>query len=470
MADYNFLLTTRLNQDQQLALQALQRVCQQRRLNLYFTGGSMRDLLTGQAVRLLNFTLEGDPLPLEAALAAAGGERLSPLRETATLSFSLRGCRMRLQAARRDGAGPGPATIHDDLRRRGLTLNSIGLSLNPGSRGLPLDPCNGTADIEAHLIRMNHPYVFLEDPLAALRATRLRTRLGYTIEERTAARIEVAREEDYLKQASPSARGQEWEAIAYEPDPAAVLVALEKEQWLTAAFGPSVKTSKMNLAGLARLTTTVESWELLGLTIDVGLVAMPMLLAGLAPADQTRLAQWLPSRHLTAGWKKLMLEAKGLEKRLLALKSGGNWLAAAEELIERCSPEAVVYASIDPSDAKAGKKLRDFHAQALTQRQKLPLGVLRALGLAPRSLQSEALLRPWYKRLLAGEDIPEAALSEGIRTAAMALQPAARKAPETAAEPLPRKKNIANAAKATAKPKSRTKPAARKMVAARRRK
>lgn len=467
MADYNFLLTTRLNQDQQLALQVLQHVCQQRRLNLYFTGGSMRDLLTGQAVRLLNFTLEGDPLPLEAALAAAGAERLSPLRDTATLSFSLRGCRMRLQAARRDGGGTGAATIHDDLRRRGLTLNSIGLSLNPGSRGLPLDPCNGTADIEAHLIRMNHPYVFLDDPLAALRATRLRTRLGFTIEERTAARIAVAREEDYLQQASPSARGQEWEAIAYEPDPAAVLMALEKEQWLTAAFGPSVKTSKMNLAGLAKLTSAVESWELLGLTVDVGLVAMPMLLAGLAHSDQARLAQWLPSRHLAAGWKKLMLEAKWLEKRLLALNSGGKWLAAAQELMQHCSSEAVVYASIDPSNAKAGKKLRDFHAQALIQRQKLPLGVLRALGLAPRSLQSEELLRPWYKRLLAGEDITEAALSEGIRTAAMALRPGASRAPEPTVEPKPRKTNIAGDAKATPKPKPKAKPAARKMAARR---
>ncbi|MGH9414196.1 MAG: hypothetical protein ACRD0Y_10720 [Terriglobales bacterium] len=474
MADYNFLLTTRLNQDQQLALQILQEACQQRRLNLYFTGGSMRDLLTGHTVRLLNFTTEGDPLPLEPALAAAGGERLSPRAETATLSLSLRGCRMRIQAARSSATTTTPGTIHEDLRRRGLALNSIGLSLNSASRGLPLDPCNGAADIETHLIRMNHPYVFFEDPIAALRAVRLRSRLGFNLDERTAARMAAAREENYVARATPASRGQEWEAIAYESDPGAVLVALEKEQWLSAAFGSSVKTSKMDLGGLGRLTAGVEVWEQLGLQIDVGLVAMPMLLAGLAPADQTRLGPWLPSRHLAAGWKKLTSDAEILEKRLLALSPGAAWMRSVQDLIEKVSPETVAYASISPANPKTGKKLKEFQTQAILQRQKLPLGVLRILGVAPRSLQAEAILRPWYKRLLGGEDLSEAMLAEGIRAAVAALRPvepvaavpkppAPAKARKAVPQPTPKPP-----ARSTAQPqRSAAKPAGRKPAARR---
>ncbi|MGH9482445.1 MAG: hypothetical protein ACRD1L_10195, partial [Terriglobales bacterium] len=312
MADYNFLLETRLTQDQQLALQALQRVCRAAGLNLYLTGGPMRDLLAGRPVRFLHCTTEGDPAVLAGALKAEGAERLSAQPEHHSLNFSLRGCRMRVTAAR---GSSGPGTIIEDLRRRGLTLNSIGLSLNPGSRGLPLDPTNGVADIEARLIRMNHAYVFLEDPIMLLRAVRLGTRMEYALEERTQARMQIAREEDYLARASAAARGEELEAIAYEPDPAAVLRALDKDAWLEAAFGKGVRAAKMDLGGLSRLTATLESWEQLGLTADSGWVAMPMLLGGLASADQARLAPLLPSRHLGSEWKKVKAEAAGLEKK-----------------------------------------------------------------------------------------------------------------------------------------------------------
>src|SRR6185312_10038485 len=192
MADYNFLLETRLSQDQQLTLQVLERVCRAAGLNLYLTGGPMRDLLAGKPVRFLEVTTEGDPLKLAAELKAAGAERLSPHPEQSSITLSLRGGRLRIAAAR-SATGSGsitPGSIVEDLRGRGLTLNSIGLSLNPGSRGLPLDPTNGAADIEARLVRSNHAYVFLEDPVALLRAVRLATRLEFGLEERTRARME----------------------------------------------------------------------------------------------------------------------------------------------------------------------------------------------------------------------------------------------------------------------------------------
>jgi tRNA nucleotidyltransferase (CCA-adding enzyme) len=421
MPDYNFLLTTRLSQDQQMTLEALQRVCRDAGLNLYLTGGSMRDLLTGNPVRVLHFTTEGDPVGLAAALRTAGAERLSVLAEQRTLSCSLRGCRLRLAAARAESGGA--ATIVEDLRRRGLTLNSIGLSLNAGSRGLPLDPANGAADIEARLIRMNHSYVFLEDPMTLVRAVRLATRLDFAIEERTLARMESAREGNYLARASAASKGQELEAIAYDPDPGAVLRALDKDQWLPAAFGAGVRAAKMDLHALARLAPAIEGWEQLGLTLDAGLVAMPFILGGLAAADQSRLAEALPSHHLAHDWKKVRTDALAIEKRLLAISGPGAWLHRVQEIVEKATPEAVVYATVAPSNPKAGKKLKDFQVGALQLRQRLPLGILRSFDLAPHSLQAEEILRPWYRRLLSGEALADAALAEGVRQAVLKLRP-----------------------------------------------
>lgn len=410
MADYNFLLETRLSQDQQLSLQILQRVCRARNLNLYLTGGPMRDLLSGRPVRMLEIVTEGDPLALAPDLRAAGAERLSSHAPSSSLRFHLRGGRVRVLAAH-------GGTIIQDLRRRGLTLNSIGLSLNPASRALPLDPNNGAADIEARLIRMNHPYVFFEEPVVALRALRLRARLEFALEERTAARLESAREGGYLERATPLALGQELEAIAYEPDPATILRALEREGWLEAAYGKGVKSARMNLAGLARLNAAVESWEQLGLVADSGLLAMPMLLAGLSSSDQTRLTQVLPSRHL-ADWKKVPHEAKAFEKHVVSVAAAGTgWPRRLQEVIEKTSAEAVIWAFLEPSDAKAGKKLKEFHALALQARQRLPLGVLRALGLAPHSLEAESWLLPLYRRLLAAEPLTDSQLAESLRTA-----------------------------------------------------
>lgn len=391
----------------------------------------MRDLLAGKPVRFLHCTTEGDPAVLAGPLKAEGAERLSAYPEQRGINLSLRGCRIRVAAAR--GGPNGNGTIIEDLRRRGLTINSIGLSLNPGSRGLPLDPTNGVADIEARLIRMNHPYVFLEEPIMLLRAVRLSARMEFALEERTQARMQSARDGNYVERASPAARGEELEAIAYEPDPAAVLRALEKEEWLEAAYGKGVRAAKMDLNGLSRLTPTLESWEQLGLTADSGLVAMPMLLAGLATSDQGRLAQWLPSRHLASDWKKVKSEAAGLEKKILAASAGSSWLRRAEEAIEKSQPEAVVYASVEPANPKAGKKLKDFQNAALQMRQRLPLGILRAQGMAPHSLEAEGILRPWYRRLLSGEAISDAELAEGLRAAVLAVRPAPPQEPtETA--------------------------------------
>src|SRR6185312_628378 len=128
------------------------------------------------------------------------------------------------------------------------------------------------------------------------------------------------------------------------------------------------------------------------------------------------------------------------------------------------SPEAVVYASLNPSNAKSGRKLREFHAEAMQHRQRLPLSLLRALGVPPRSQRAEALLRPWFLRLLAGDAISDAEMTEGVRRAVLAQQ--APTAPRVAMVAGPGKPGAAVGGKGPAKVRAAKQSAAPKRAGA----
>src|SRR5437764_10272116 len=108
----------------------------------------------------------------------------------------------------------------------------MALSLNPGSRGLLMDPFNGAADIEAKLIRVLHNYAFVEDPSRLIRASRFSARFHWPLEERTQARYDSAKENNYIEYITNRAIGYEIEQLAYEDDPLNVVRVLEKEGWL----------------------------------------------------------------------------------------------------------------------------------------------------------------------------------------------------------------------------------------------
>ena len=122
-----------------------------------------------------------------------------------------------------------PATIIEDLKRRDFTVNAMALSLNPGSRGLLMDPFNGAADIEAKVLRILHNYAFVEDPSRLIRAARFAARFHWPLEERTQARFDSARENNYIEYITHKAIGSEIAQLAYEEDPLHVVRTLEKE-------------------------------------------------------------------------------------------------------------------------------------------------------------------------------------------------------------------------------------------------
>lgn len=436
MADYLFLLETRLNPGQQAVVGYLQQFCQKAGVNLYLTGGPMRDLLAGTPIRTLDFTTEGNPLKFQKALAADGVEILYADAEEVSLRLRFHRVRFRITAAQSatwDKAGKPPkvrpGTIIEDLRRRGFTLNAVGLSLNPASRGLLLDPTNGVSDIEHRLIRMTHNYIFLDDPIRLLRVIRLKARLGFEIEERTAMRMESAREGDYLGNASAPSLGRELEALAYEPDPGVVLKEIEKEGFLEAAFGKGVKTAKMDLAGMARMPKAIELLDQVGIIADSGPVALHFMLAGLPPKDRNRVSKLPLSRPLVESWQHLDRMLATFDKEMTA-KNVTN-LAAVEAVVRHTPSEALLFALVQTGASRAVKKLKEYLAQVPEVKAMLPVRELQQLGGEPGTPVFQAILNDLYQRLLIGklktpEEVSQA-LKEHVETAGIRPAPVEEK-------------------------------------------
>jgi len=60
MADYLYTLETRLSPDQQKAVALVLDAAKAAGMNLYLTGGAIRDIITGFPIRDLDFTVQGN--------------------------------------------------------------------------------------------------------------------------------------------------------------------------------------------------------------------------------------------------------------------------------------------------------------------------------------------------------------------------------------------------------------------------
>src|SRR5690242_10929365 len=271
MADYIYTMEIRLTPDQLKGVGLIQDVARAAGMNLYLTGGAIRDIISGFPIRDLDFTVQGNPLKLQKDLEKAGAVIAGIDEDVKTLYLQLPGnVRTEISMARTErydkiGKPPviTPATIIEDLRRRDFTINAMALSLNPGSRGLLMDPFNGVADIEAKLIRVLQNYAFLEDPSRMIRATRFAARFHWPLEERTQARYDAAKENNYIEYITDRTIGLEIGALAYEDDPLHILRALEKEGWLS-VLHPHWSLAKVDTAGLGQLMKTRQQMTEMG--------------------------------------------------------------------------------------------------------------------------------------------------------------------------------------------------------------
>ena len=408
MADYLYTLETRLSPDQQKAVTLVLDAARAAGMNLYLTGGAVRDIITGFPIRDLDFTVQGNALKLQKDLERAGAVVGDADDETRTLLLTLPGgVRAEIAMARSErydkpGKPPqiAPSTIIEDLRRRDFTVNAMALSLNEGSRGLLLDPFNGAADIELKVIRVLHNYAFLDDPSRLIRATRFATRFHWPLEERTQARYESGKENGYIEYIRSSSIGYEIEQLAYEEDPHGVLKAYEKEGWLK-VLNPRWSTAKVDTAGLGALMKTRQQMNELGYTPEVAPLVLYFLTERLGEKDISDLRRAIPRKDLVEAWKDLDSNARSLAKRLTgkeAATPSRTW-----QLLSAARPEMILFLAITARQQAVAQKIKNFFTKWRQVQQKIPLPEMTELHITPQMPAYPKIANDVFMLLLDGK-------------------------------------------------------------------
>ncbi len=388
MADYIYMLESRLTPEQQRGVKLVQDVARAHSMNIYLVGGIVRDMFSGAAVKDLDFAVQGNPLKLHKDLEKAGAVVEGSDEHYKTLYVLLPGnLRGEITATRSEkydkpGKPPeiSPATINDDVRRRDFTMNAMALSLNPGSRGLMIDPFNGVADLESKIIRILHNYAFLEEPSRLIRATRFAARFDWQLEERTQIRYNAAKENNYIEHLNKKLVGHEVEQIAHENDPLKTMKALEREGWLE-YLHPHWNSSKVDTTGLHDLLKVRQQLVETGYTLESGPAVMYFLTSKLNSTDEQQLKSMIARKSFVAAWNALEGEAKEFTKRMTGKEA--NTASDTWKLLSRSKPETILFTTATTSNAQVTRKVNDFLGKWRQTRQRFPLPEMTELRITP---------------------------------------------------------------------------------------
>ena len=408
MADYIYTMEIRLTPDQLKGVSLVQDIARAAGMNVYLTGGAIRDIISGFTIRDLDFTVQGNPFKLQKELEKAGVQVSAVDDDARTLFLVLPGkVRAEVSMARTEihektGKPPvvTPATIHEDLRRRDFTVNAMALSLNEGSRGLLLDPFNGVADIESKLIRILHNYSFLEDPSRLIRATRFAARFHWPIEERTQARYDAAKEGKYIDHILKTSIGHEIGALAHEDDPLNVVKMLEREGWLQ-VLHPHWSTAKVDTNGLTSLMKTRQQMVDLGYAPDAGPAVMYFLTAKLSEKDIADLRKQIPRKDLVEAWRDIEDHAKQLAKRLMGKEASTP--SRTWQLLSGARADMVLFLAVTAKQSSVESKIKNFLTKWRQIQQRIPLPEMTELLITPQLPEYPKIANDVFLLLLDGK-------------------------------------------------------------------
>ena len=165
-------------------LSELNAFAENRGIQLYLVGGSVRNLLLNREITDLDFAVDRDAIPFAKAFADRTCEAFVKLEDRPpTARVVIRKTRLTL-----DFAQLRAETLGVDLQLRDFTINAIAIDLSslltqPTVK--LIDPCRGFGDVEAKRLRFPSPRVVKDDPLRMLRAYRLAAELAFEMPEPT---------------------------------------------------------------------------------------------------------------------------------------------------------------------------------------------------------------------------------------------------------------------------------------------
>ncbi|MGC9197605.1 MAG: CCA tRNA nucleotidyltransferase [Acidobacteriaceae bacterium] len=413
MADYIYLLQTRLTPAQQAALEAVRQVAKARSMTIFLVGGAVRDLTSGAPIRDLDLAVQGSAGRLNKDLQKAGGVLVGEDGAAQCLYYTFAGG-VRLSVGSTLNVSypkPGkavykPATILDDLHRRDFTANAMALSLNDGSFGLLMDPLNGVADIENRELRLVSNYGFLEDPSRMIRAIRLQARLGWQMEEKTRQRYENAKAENAMAALQSWLQQYEMEEVFHEEDPLRVLRRLEAEGWAQ-VLSSTWSSEKADEVELERLRDMVGRLESMGIFPDPSAAYFPLLTAKLTAKEVAS----IKAAFARPGFAEQIAALEADSKALATLFTSKSAAAPSDawKMLFAAKPEAVLWLAYSTKSAVVKERFEAFFNEWSQARQKIPYQMMQEMRITPALPVYDELVEKLFYAVMDGKlETPEA--------------------------------------------------------------
>ncbi len=165
-------------------------------LKVFVIGGFVRDCLLGRETKDIDIVVLGSGIEFARKFAhkLGPGSPLSIFRSFGTAQvvhekMEIEFVGARKESYRQDSRKPivEDGSLEDDQKRRDFTINALAISLNGPTYGELADPFGGLDDLEGKLLKtpLDPGITFSDDPLRMMRAIRLATQLGFTIEKKT---------------------------------------------------------------------------------------------------------------------------------------------------------------------------------------------------------------------------------------------------------------------------------------------
>jgi len=388
MPDYMYLLESRLSPEQRAVLERVQELSRSQDVNIYLSGDAVRDLISGQPIRDLDFTVEGNPVRMVRELEKGGARTLwesEKLRHhevifAGDVDGSISGARD--DVYEKPGAKPEIrfSGIMEDLRRRDFSINAIAISLNTQSRGLLLDPTNGLADLEKQEVRALTNHAFTNQPIRLMRILRYCARMNFRMESRTQEWFDLAIERGLHKNLQGADVGNEVRSLAREDNPVATLKQWESHDMLAAIHAnlPRRKPDYDSLNKLARVRgNLMES----GLRPRLNVAVMYYTLGRLKDREA---AAAMRNMELRAGQIKEVDELVGHAQRIVQDLKGRKTNAPKDAYfyLAAVPPEMLAFIEVEMPNPKTIAKIRSYLQKWRPLRLGLPVGELDALGVA----------------------------------------------------------------------------------------
>jgi len=363
--------------------------------NAYLVGGSVRDLLLGQANLDIDLVVEGDGILFARELSGRLKAKTRTHHRFGTAHIAVDGLELDIATARTEyyespAALPKVETssIKRDLYRRDFTINTLAIKLNPRDFGQLIDFFGGQRDLREKTIRVLHNLSYIEDPTRAFRAIRFAERFGFKLSKHTENLIKSAIQMNLFEMLSGSRLYEELILAFRETNPVRTLRRLSDFELLK-VINPRLTFDEKLDATLSSLSETIAWFTLLYLDekVDTGILYLMALLSNLNETDREEALRRLsaPPRSREVILKSMEQSAEIL--RQLPLSDG----AAVYHLLVKIDPEIILFAMALTKDTRKKREISQFLVELKKVRPLLKGADLKKMGLPQGPLYSKVL-------------------------------------------------------------------------------